>query len=86
MTPDVQDFVTRLNLHSSPPILKILRDLKSAERLPEEERIRKILRLMSSGLDSWWSTHGPLVLREVSSFQRQLMEMMQTMLYIHLKA
>jgi hypothetical protein len=85
LSPEARDFATRLHLRDKRE-LGILRAALTQEEQAVEQQVKQALRLLGTGLDNWWKDHGPRVIREIRTFQRQLVDMLQSMTYIYLKS
>ena len=85
LSPAARDFAMRLHLRDSDE-LRVLRGSLNREEQAVEQQVNYALRLIGTGLENWWKEHGPKVVGEVRAFQRQLIDVLQSMTYVYLKS
>jgi len=85
MSHEARDFALRLNLRDSKE-LRMLRTALNQDEAAIEKQVEQTLRLVSAGIEIWWATHGPDLIRELRKFQSQLIDMLQGMTYVYLKS
>jgi len=84
LSQEARDFATRIHLQDKREF-DILRSALTQKEQAVEQQVEQALRLLGTGLDNWWQDHGPTVIREIRAFQRQLIDMLQSLTYIYSK-
>lgn len=81
---DVQDFLWRLHLKNS-SITGMLKKWDGHEELKTDQQTKQVLKLISIGLDQWWSEIGTELTGRIIDFQKSLTEKLHILIYSHAK-